>query len=306
MLAFIHIHKTGGTTLQWILRSTLGPRYCEVKPLTIPPTFAQTPWLAPATVTDLDYTRALYPQLEGIGGHHIQPHMPLHETYPGLKYFTFMRDPVKMRASMYQHGVNTLGEANCILEEWRQEEQSQNRQTKMIAGTADVNKAIDIIQQQEIFVGLTERFNESLLLLKAIVENNLNIAYKRMNVAEGDTAAKRLLASEQGRAMLREGNEADHALFEFVQQEWYPRYQQAYGRTLAEDVARYQEKLSQFGHRQVSLAFMSKPRLFKLLLLLDMEPYNGRNVTLALLKKYLLYRSKIQLDRTLGTPIFAR
>jgi hypothetical protein len=65
-------------------------------------------------------------QMEGIGGHHIQPHMPLHEAYLGLKYFTFMRDPLKMRASMYQHGINTLGEANCILEEWRQEEQSQN------------------------------------------------------------------------------------------------------------------------------------------------------------------------------------
>ncbi len=306
MLAFIHIHKTGGTTLQWILRSTLGPHYCEVTPLAIDPAFQQTPWLAPAKIADLEYTHALYPQLEGIGGHHIQPHMPLHVKYPGLTYFTFMRDPVKMRASMYQHGVNTLGEANCVFEEWRQEEQSQNRQTKMIAGTADVNKAIQIIQQQEIFVGLTERFNESLLLLKVIVANNLNIAYKRMNVAEGDTAAKRLLASEQGRAMLREGNEADHALYEFVQQEWYPRYQQAYGRTLAEDVARYQETLSQFSHRPVSLAFMSKPRLFKLLLLLDMEPYNGRNVTLSLLKKYLLYRSKMQLDRTLGSPAFAR
>jgi hypothetical protein len=306
LIAFIHIHKTGGTTLQWILRSTLGPRYCEVRPLAIPPAFQQIPWLAPATLADLAYTQALYPELEGIGGHHIQPHIPLHAAYPGLQYFTFMRDPLKMRASMYQHGINTLGEANCVFAAWRQEEQSQNRQTKMIAGTADVHKAIDIIQQQEIFVGLTERFNESLLLLKVMVANNLNIAYKRMNVAEGETAAKRLLASEQGRAMLREGNEADHALYEFVQHEWYPRYQQAYGRSLAEDVARYQEKLRQFGHRPVSLAFMSKPRLFKLLLLLDMAPYNGRNVTLALLKKYLLYRSKMQLDRTLGTPIFAR
>ncbi|MCB8976647.1 MAG: hypothetical protein H6657_04395 [Ardenticatenaceae bacterium] len=297
MIAFIHIHKTGGTTLQWILRSTLGASYCEVEPLTIERDFQQIPWMAPARIADLEYMESMYPQLGGIGGHHIQPHMQLHEKYPGLKYFTFMRDPVKMRASMYQHGVNTLGEENCVFEEWLQEEQSRNRQTKMIAGTADVNKAIEIIEQQQIFVGLTEHFNESLLLLKNLVDSNLNIAYKRMNVAKGETAAKRLLASEEARAQLQAGNEADMALYEFVKQEWYPRFQQAYGRSLAEDVADYQAKLSQFGHRQVSLSFMSKPRLFKLLLLLDMEPYNGRNVTLSLLKKYLLYRSKIQLDR---------
>ncbi len=296
MIAFIHIHKTGGTTLQWILRSSLGPHYCEVEPLTIEQPFRQIPWMAPATVADLDYIETLYPRLAGIGGHHIQPHMQLHKKYPGIQYFTFMRDPIKMRASMYQHGVNTLGEEKCIFEEWLQEEQSRNRQTKMIAGTPDVNKAIEIIQQQQIFVGLTDRFNESLLLLKSVV-NHLNISYKRMNVASGETAAKRLLASEDARTMLQEGNEADIALYEFVQQEWYPHFQREYGSRLAEDLDRYQEGLKQYGHRQVSLSFMSKPRLFKLLLLLDMEPYNGRNVTLSLLKKYLLYRSRVKLDR---------
>ncbi len=296
MIAFIHIHKTGGTTLQWILRSSLGPYYCEVEPLIIEQPFRQTPWMAPATVADLNHMEYLYPRLAGIGGHHIQPHMQLHEKYPGIQYFTFMRDPTKMRASMYQHGVNTLGEENCVFEEWLQEEQSCNRQTKMIAGTPDVNKAIGIIQQQQIFVGLTDKFNESLLLLKSIV-NHLDIAYKRMNVASGETAAKRLLASERGQAMLKEGNEADIALYEFVQQEWYPRFQREYGPGLAEDLAKYQEDLKRYGHRQVSLSFMSKPRLFKLLLLLDMEPFNGRNITLSLLKKYLLYRSKVKLDR---------
>lgn len=252
--------------------------------------------MAPATVADLDYMESFYPRLAGIGGHHIQPHMRLHEKYPGIQYFTFMRDPIKMRASMYQHGVNTLGEENCVFEEWLQEEQSRNRQTKMIAGTPDANKAIAIIQQQQIFVGLTDRFNESLLLLKSVV-NHLDITYKRMNVAAGETAAKRLLASEQGRTMLQEGNEADMALYSYVQQEWYPRFQREYGPKLAEDLAQYQERLRQYNQRQVSLSFMSQPRLFKLLLLLDMEPYNGRNVTLSLLKKYLFYRAKVKFDR---------
>jgi len=297
MFAFIHIHKTGGTTVQWILRSSFGTRYCEVEPLVIEPPYRQIPWMAPVSAADLEYLAPLYTRLAGIGGHHVQPHMDIHKKYPGIQYFTFMRDPVKMRASMYQHGVNTLGEENCVFEEWLQEEQSRNRQTKMIAGVPDVNKAIEIIEKRQIFVGLTGRFNESLLLLKSLVLRPLNISYKRMNVASGKTVAKRLLASEHYRAMFREGNEADLALYQYVKEEWYPKYQREYGPSLADDLARYQKELARYRHRQVSLSLMSKPRPFKLLLLLDMAPYNGRNVTLSLLKKYLLYRLKMRLNR---------
>lgn len=297
MLAFIHIHKTGGTTLQWILRSSLGTRYCEVAPLTIGLAYRQTPWLAPASAADLHYIKQLYPQLEGIGGHHVQPHMDLHDLYPDIQYFTFMRDPLKMRASMYQHGVEALGEENCVLAEWLQEEQSQNRQTKMIAGTADVDKAIKIINDRQIFIGLTDRFNESLLLLKAMAANKLDITYKRMNVSSGDTIAKRALETPQTREMLRSGNEADLELYNYVQQEIYPRYVKEYGTSLSQDLANFEAKLQGFNSRTVSLSFMNKPRLYRLLLLLDLAPYNGRNVTLALMKKYLLYRSKLHLNR---------
>lgn len=297
MLAFVHIHKTGGTTLQWIMRSSFGPRYCEVEPLKIAAPYVQTPWMAPATAADLAYLEQLYPNLESIGGHHVQPHTDLHGRYPNMRYFTFMRDPYKMRASMYQHGVEALGEANCVFEEWLEEEQSRNRQTKMIAGTADVNKAIAIIQQKGIFVGLTDRFNESLLLLKSLFANNLNIAYRRMNVATGETAAKRVLSSPETRAMLAKGNEADLELYNYVQRKLYADWQREYGHGLADALAQFEATLDHQPQPKTTLSFMSKPRLFKLWLLWNAEPFNGRNVTLALAKKYLFYRPKLQLNR---------
>jgi hypothetical protein len=300
LLAFIHIHKTGGTTLQWIMRSAYGPRYCEVAPRTITAPYADAPWMAPATAVDLAHLSRLYPRLEGIGGHHVQPHADLHLCFPHIRYFTFMRDPVKMRASMYQHGVEALGEENCVLEDWLTEEQSRNRQTKMIAGTDDVDKAIAIIRERGIFVGLTDRFNESLLLLRALLANRLNIVYRRMNVAAGDTAAKQVLASPTERALLTEGNEADQALYDYVQHELYPAYRQEYGPRLDEDLAQYEAILSHQRQRVTTLSFMSQPRLVKLLLLLNAKPYNGRNVALALAKKYLLYRPTIGVSRVVG------
>jgi hypothetical protein len=118
-----------------------------------------------------------------------------------------------------------------------------------------------------------------------------------MNVSSGDTIAKRALETPQTRAMLRSGNEADLELYNYVQQEIYPRYVKEYGLSLSQDLANFEAKLQGFHSRTVSLSFMNKPRLYRLLLLLDLAPYNGRNVTLALMKKYLLYRSKLHLNR---------
>lgn len=296
MLAFVHIHKTGGTTIQWILRSSFGPRHCEVEPLNIRPHHLR-PWQMPVSADDLQHLSKLYPHLESIGGHCVQPHMDLHKNHPKIKYFTFMRDPLKMRASMYQHGVQARGEQNCVFEDWLQEEQSQNRQTKMIAGKADVDKAIRVIQERDVFVGLTDRFEESLLLLKSFVANNLDISYKRMNVASGSTIAQSLLSSARTKQMLVEGNKADLELCGFVKHKLYPVYQREYGESLAEDVAQYKASLGPFSRHSVPLSFMGKPRLFKLLLFFDLDPYNRRNVPLSLLKKYLLYKPWLYLNR---------
>ena len=55
-------------------------------------------------------------------------------------------------------------------EEWVVERAwSRNRQTKSIAGVAAATEAIRIIRAKRIFVGLAERFDESMVLLKALL-----------------------------------------------------------------------------------------------------------------------------------------
>jgi hypothetical protein len=220
MLVFVHINKTAGRTVRYILRSSFGLRHCEVEP-----------WHAsgtdrPFSTHDLQRLRRVYPNLESIGGHRVTGYVDLQENGTQFKYFTFMREPLKTCASRFQYNVQYRGKKHLVFEEWIQQDWTRNRQTKMIAGVADGDEAIRIIRAKNIFVGLTERFDESMVLLKALMAHHLNISYKPVNVARDNSLAESLLSNERTRQMLIEANQADLELYNFVRQELYPTFQQ--------------------------------------------------------------------------------
>jgi hypothetical protein len=264
MLVFIHINKTGGNTVSHILRSSYGLRHCQVEPWTGPPFSAH----------DLQRLRSLYPNLKSIAGHRIVGHVNLEENATKFRYFTFIRDPLKSCASRFQYKVQVSKKKNLVFEEWIQQDWTRNHQTKWIAGVADVAEAIRIIQDKNIFVGLAERFDESIVLLKALMAGDLNISYKSVNVARDNTLAKSLLASESTRQMLNEAQQMDLELYNFVRQELYPTYQREYGPSLEADVADYQRTRS--------------------------NNFNYWNLTLCRLKHYMLYKPLLYLNQRGG------
>jgi hypothetical protein len=270
MLVFIHINKTAGRTVRYILRSSFGLRHCEVEP-----------WHAqsagpPFSAHDLIRLRRLYPRLDSIGGHRVHGYVDLHENGTKFKYFTFIRDPLKTCASRFQYNVQYRGKKNLVFDEWIQRDWTRNNQTKMIAGVADADQAIRIIQDKHILVGLTERFDESMVMLKALMANNLNISYKQVNVARSNTLAESLLSTESTRQRLIEANRADLALYDFVRRELYPAYQREYGPSLEADVAQYRQTRE--------------------------NNFNAWNLTLSRLKQYTLYKPLLRLYRR-GIPV---
>jgi hypothetical protein len=270
MLVFIHINKTAGRTVRYILRSSFGLDHCEVEPW-------HAPWTDPPfSMQDLHRLRKLYPHLKSIGGHRVTGYADLQANGAEFKYFTFMRDPLKTCASRFQYNIQYRKKKDLVFEEWIQREWTRNHQTKMIAGVADVNQAIRLIQAKQIFVGLTEKFDESMVLLKALVANKLNISYKPVNVARNNTLATQLLTTESTRQMLIEANQVDLALYNFVRQELYPTYQQEYGPALDEDVAHYQQTRD--------------------------NNFNYTNLTLSRLKQHVLYKPLLYLHRR-GIPL---
>jgi hypothetical protein len=203
----------------------------------------------------------------------------LQENGTQFKYFTFS---VSLKTLHPVFIVQYRGKKHLVFEEWIQRDWTRNHQTKMIAGVADVDEAIRIIQAKNIFVGLTEHFDESMVLLKALMANNLNISYKPVNVARDKTLAESLLSNESTRQMLIEANQADLELYNFVRQELYPTFQHKYGPSLEADVADYQQTRR--------------------------NSFNPQNLTLSRVKQYMLYKPLLYLYRrgvTVETNEFA-
>ena len=266
MIVFIHINKTGGTSATHIMRSTYGLRHCQVEPW-------GAMWTGPPfSADDLRRLRRLYPNLKSIAGHRIVGHVDLDENDQGFKYFTFMRDPLKSCASRFQYKVQVSKKKNLVFEEWIQRDWTRNHQTKWIAGVDDVNKAIQIIQDKNILVGLTERFDESMVLVKGLIANDLNISYRRVNVARDNTIAKNLLTNESTRQLLIESQQSDLELYNYVREELYPNFQREYGSSLDADVAEYQQTQD--------------------------NDFNNWNITLSRLKQFILYKPLLYMNRS--------
>jgi hypothetical protein len=257
MLVFIHINKTAGSTVRHILRSSYGPRHCDVEPW-------HAPWEDPPfSAADLRRLRRIYPNLASIAGHRVTGYVDLDEHGNDLDYFTFLRDPLKMCASRFQYHVDHRKKKHLVFEEWIQRDWLRDAQTKRIAGTANADDAIRIIDSKGIFVGLTERFDESLVLLKALVAGDLDIGYSPVNVARRDTLAKELLGKPSTRQALVEANRADLELYDYVKTELYPRFAREFGRALDGAVAEHQSNARRrFNRRKIALYRMKRHAMY--------------------------------------------
>ena len=110
-----------------------------------------------------------------------------------------------------------------------------------------------------------------MVLLKALLANDLNISYRRVNVARDRSLAMELLEDDSTRQMLVDAQQADLQLYDYVRRELYPTFQREYGPMLEADVARYKQSQG--------------------------NSFNRWNLTLCRLKHYTLYEPLLHLYR---------
>jgi sulfotransferase famil protein len=250
MYAFVHIEKTAGTTLNAILRRSFGTRHCDIRlPLA---KRRRDRWEQRAYVeaADLRRVRRLYRNLRGIAGHNVKPYGDLRAEFPEVEFFTFLRNPASRFRSHYLN--RAPGHTQEVFDRWTVQDWVHNWQTKMIAGEPHAQKAIDLIGERFGFVGLTERFDESLLLMRRwLREPEFHVEYVAQNrISEKSRPRDRArsksdmsyLDSASVHARIQEVNAEDQKVYDFVASEIYPRQVADYGSDLQLDLFELQMK----------------------------------------------------------------
>ncbi|HEY2759533.1 MAG TPA: sulfotransferase family 2 domain-containing protein [Pirellulales bacterium] len=254
MYAFVHIEKTAGTTLTSILRRSYGARHCDVR-LPVAKRHrgkGRTDQHELIDVDDLRRVRRIYRNLSGIAGHHVKAFSNLELECAEIRYFAFLRDPAKRYRSHFLTRAPSHDAAD--FDAWVSASWTHNWQTKMIAGQACAQKAIDMLAARFGFIGLTERFDESLLMMgQWIGEPGFKPEYRSLNQHYDNRgfrdAVQRegqrdigYLDSASARERIAAANVEDRKVYEFVLANIYPRQCANYRGELEVEVREFQAR----------------------------------------------------------------
>lgn len=250
MYAFAHIDKTAGSTLKSILRRSFGTRHCDVR---VP--MAKRPHdgydhRAAIDFDDVQRLRRVYRNLRGIAGHNLKIYTGLREQCPDIRFFTLLRDPVaRFRSHFLNRGVSF---ERADFDRWSSSPWLQNWQTNMIAGEPNAEKAIELLSTQYGFVGLTERFDETVLMLGPwLQEPGFRAEYRRVNQygkkGRPEEAARRLeaakyLDTDEVHLWMRDVNAEDQKVYDYVATTIFPRQIAEYDGCLESDLKEFRQR----------------------------------------------------------------
>ncbi len=115
------------------------------------------------TKNEARYFFKILPFTKGFGGNSVKSWLNYEQVLNcKIDYITFLRNPIERYISHHNQYKNEKKTYWDIKQYLRQRE-FDNLMTKRIAGSADLNKAKKILLEDFTFVGLTERFDESLI-----------------------------------------------------------------------------------------------------------------------------------------------
>ncbi|MCJ7603818.1 MAG: sulfotransferase family 2 domain-containing protein [Desulfobulbaceae bacterium] len=245
--------KAAGTTLHYVLRQNFGINYIEF-------------YKIPSVSDQASYLRCLKllcPNLKGIGGHPPRANSEFKTIFPDIQYFTFLRDPIQRFYSFY-NGQLKNGVHKDSIEQRCRLVQHQDYQTKFLLGCRsweemefvadknDLEKAKRILQRDYSFVGIVERFDESLLLMKTLLnQQDFDPRYEKRNVK--NSAKKRRTLSKKDLTHIVKANQFDMELYAFAQEVIWPDQVEQYGEYLDDDLASFQKNNNGFQFDRMQL-----------------------------------------------------
>lgn len=242
LLAFCHVAKVGGTTVAHLLRRHFGLRHLDVGSRRLR---TRQPGRAGAVAnpyrygpSDLRSDLRLYPRARSLAGHLLMPCVDFEDLAPRMLWYTFLRDPLARFRSQFLHEVEGKGR-RLELPAWADRFARDDMTTRKIAGEPDLDAARQILAGRMRFVGLQERFDASLVLMR----QRLGLEGFRLTYpAPANSADARLASPERQRLrewaleqlerhadVVAEANRKDLALYAFAEQTIWPRQVAEFG-----------------------------------------------------------------------------
>jgi Galactose-3-O-sulfotransferase len=228
LLCFVHIERAAGTTLHAILRKN----YPSFLTLTSP-TWTNDERTV-FTATQLRALLSVLPFSAGVGGHNVRTYVGYEGvTERPIRYLTFLRDPVARYLSHLNYQLEHFP-GRWDLRRLLDEEYFWDFTTKRIAGSADLELAKRRLEGDYAFVGLQERFDESLVLFRRALApgRDLDLRYEKLNVSASHAPWTRD-PGVQRHAQKR--NAVDIELYRFAEDVLYRTRAEAYGCSLSEE-----------------------------------------------------------------------
>jgi len=215
LICFLHIEKAAGTTVHEILRNNFWNYFWESPYIYYPGDEAQKFHLQSK---ELFLIGKKILGFRAFGGHGIRIFEDYGKAFNNdVFYFTFLRDPIKRYLSNYFFQKYNM-ELDRSFEEYLADDYFSNFMTKKIGGKSDYDLAVEIINKYNVFVGIVEMFDVSLIRLKQKLDlnNKFWINYEKRNVNQSKygyaEVLQKLIQKYEGK--IYENNQIDIKLYD--------------------------------------------------------------------------------------------
>jgi hypothetical protein len=288
-----HIGRTAGLTLNYIFERNFNNGFLHINSKVISNNFGQeriSPVTIPLNSSELIYIIDKCGRLpESISSHYIP--IPdgletLEKRYDNIKAITFLRDPVdrvisnyfafRMKRLLehklpihvkydYREDMNQFFR-NCqyVASKYGIHNICENHQTYFFDNGLDISKAISRLRTDFWFVGLVERFDEGLLILKDYFKQlglTFNIMYVRQQIAPRTKDEKEQLVTNEIREKIKAMNKLDQQLYEEANRIFEDKVKNYIG-DLKADLQQFRKKLNSTAWRFYQNSRSSKVRRF--------------------------------------------
>ena len=272
-----HVSRTGGLTMSHILRRNFGDKHLDIYSQEISKTFGQArvkPTIGMLTLSELEKILDNYKHIrvKSISSHWIP--IPdgielLKQRFGKVKTITFLRNPIEVIVSKFFHfrhrylnskilpehmRYDYRNDLSLFLKHWEHvskeyavQDQCRNYTTYFFDNeNQDSDKCLSRLKGHFWFVGITERFNEGLIILKQKFQDlniSFNICYEKKNKGPKKKKKEKQLITKPILENIKSKNSIDLNLYRDITA-IYEKSVKDYPGSINKDLFIYQKKLA--------------------------------------------------------------